>query len=89
MLSFSFFNDLKNADKSNYPAVVKKHKLNASDLERVSSILKEGKLESEWLDGLYKECLGCGLINSDVIFTKYGINEEMKTVIVKKWFAQW
>ena len=88
MLSFSFWNELKNADKLKYPAIVKKHGLTVSDLERVSSILREGKLESEWLDGLYKECIGCGLINADAVFIKYGIDEEMKDVIVKKWFAQ-
>jgi len=88
MLSFSFWNELKNADKLKYPVIVKKHGLTASDLERVSSILREGKLETVWLEGLYKECLGCGLINSDIIFIKYGIDEEMKKVIVEKWFAQ-
>lgn len=73
MLSFSFFNDLKNAERAQYPAVVKKHCLTPADIGRVADILKNGSLESEWFNQLYITCKCCGLRKATAVFEKYEI----------------
>jgi hypothetical protein len=86
VLDFDFWNDLKNSDKSKYPSVVKKHYLTPYDLERVSSILKSGKLENEWFNQLYIKCLGCGFSKAEILFEKYNIQEEgLKQKIIQRW----
>lgn len=73
MITFHFLNDLKNAPKTEWPAIVKKHKLTPTDLQRACEIIKAGKLDEEWFNLLYKECLCAGLLNADKVFDKYEI----------------
>lgn len=85
MLSFSFFNDLMNAQKPEYPAIVKKHCLTPYDLERVAGILKAGQLEEEWFNLLYKECLVCGLYNASKVLVRYGLEEGLIERVYERW----
>jgi len=86
VLDFTFFNDLRNAEKSEYLEVANKHKLSPHDRVKVAGILKEGKLEEEWFNQLYVMCKGCGLLRSNVILEKYQIKEDgIEGRIFKRW----
>ena len=71
VLSFPFWNDLKNSEICQWPGIVRKHQLTPQDIERVSKIVKAGNLEEEWFNLLYLECRGCGLLKADKVFDKY------------------
>ena len=73
MITFPLLNDLKNTPKNEWHAIVKKHKLTPADIQKACEIIKAGKLEEEWFNLLYKECKGCGLLQADKVFDKYGI----------------
>jgi len=81
MITFPLLNDLKNTPKTEWPSVVKNHKLTHADLQKACEIIKAGKLEDEWFNMLYIECKGCGLLQSDKVFDKYGIQGRL---ILKK-----
>lgn len=75
MITFPFLNDLINTQQPEWVAVVKKYNLTLNDLTRINEIRKAGKLEDEWFNLLYQECICAGLLNADKVFDKYQIME--------------
>jgi len=88
VLNFEFWNDLKNAEISQRPTIVKKHYLSIYELETAGKILREGKLEEEWFNQLYIACTGCGLRKSELVFEKYGIPNDERDALEEKFYQK-
>ncbi len=85
-LTFSFLNDLSNAEKSQYPNIVKRHILTNGELQEAAQILREGKLHEERFNALVEACKGR---DSNTIFEAFNIREEERKQVKEelvKWF---
>lgn len=88
VLSFEFWNDLKTAEKSKMPEIVKKHYLSMRELEIAGKIIREGRLEEEWFNQLYISCKCRGLNKSRLVFDKYGIPEVEMDSLEEKLYSR-